>query len=116
MLLSANLDTDVGDSTFADCTSLRDVTFGAGCHIIGSNAFSSCVGIRSLSLGADVEQIGSLAFSGAQSITKAESMDTIKYWSARYTFEKDWNENSNIGAVQAACLSHIATGPRNIAA
>ena len=41
-LRSIAIDSDVGEASFAECTALRDITFGEHCQQIGKEAFSGC--------------------------------------------------------------------------
>lgn len=68
-LHSISIDSDVGEASFAECTALRDITFGENCTNIGKEGFSGCTGIMNLRLGNSVSRIEDQAFSGCQNIT-----------------------------------------------
>lgn len=116
-LMAVTIDGDVCESTFADCTALRDVTFTENCHIINACAFQGCSGLRSLNLGSGVERIerqafsdcerlsyiyfpkslkyiGHLAFSGVESLSNVEYEDKSAYIQAKR--ELDYSKRSNL--------------------
>ena len=78
-LRAVEIDGDVYEYAFADCTSLRDVTFTENCHIIGEGAFQGCTGLRSLHLGSSVERIERQAFSGCEKMEDIYFPKSLKY-------------------------------------
>lgn len=116
-LRAVKIDTDVCESTFAECMALRDITFQDNCRIIGECAFQGCSGLRNLYLGTNIERIerqafseceklsyiyfnknlqyiGHLAFAGVQSLSKVEWEDKLAY--LQVTREEDYSKQSNL--------------------
>jgi hypothetical protein len=61
--------TSIGDSAFADSTSLTSVTIADGVTNIGELAFSDCTSLTSVTILASVTSIGDYAFEGCTSLT-----------------------------------------------
>ena len=78
-LRAVEIDGDVFESAFADCTALRDVTFTENCHIINACAFQGCTGLRSLYLGSGVERIERQAFSDCEKLSYIYFTKSLKY-------------------------------------
>ena len=73
LILSNSINT-IGISAFADCVSLKSVTFESGPSsvAVSANAFANCTGLEAINLGSTVASVGSSAFfncSGATSLT-----------------------------------------------
>ena len=54
----------VGEYTFADCTSLTEISINAA--VISAGTFSGCTSLKNVYLGKDVAQIGEHAFAGTK--------------------------------------------------
>lgn len=67
----------IGESAFANCSNLTNVTIEAGLHVIGSNAFENCIGITSLTLPESVSDIQSRAFSGCTNLNSINIPDRV---------------------------------------
>lgn len=63
---------EIGDSAFAECSSLSKITFAAGSRLttIGVAAFESCRGLSNLTLPESLESIGYRAFCGCESLSE----------------------------------------------
>ena len=78
LTLSNSINT-VGISAFADCVSLKSVTFASGASpvAVSANAFANCTGLTAINLGSTVASVGSSAFfncSGATSLTLSTNL------------------------------------------
>ncbi len=69
---------NVGDYTFAYCSSLRDVTFSDGVTMIGANAFRDCVGLETITLGSNVAEVREFAFSSCTNLREVTLPATLK--------------------------------------
>ncbi|HLP75553.1 MAG TPA: leucine-rich repeat domain-containing protein, partial [Candidatus Paceibacterota bacterium] len=75
-----NSATGIGDSAFAGCRLLTQVTMGGNVASIGGGAFSNCTGLSEIALGAGVTSVGSYAFSnctGLEQVTIGPLVTTI---------------------------------------
>ena len=61
---------EIGDSAFAGCQGLTEITFSENLSGIGANAFSGCSGLKSVTLPASVEGLGAGAFFGCTALTQ----------------------------------------------
>jgi hypothetical protein len=73
-LLLSNAINTIGVNAFADCISLKTVTFSSGASpvAVSANAFANCTGLDAINLGSTVASVGYSAFincSGATSLT-----------------------------------------------
>ena len=61
----------INEGTFAGCTNLESITFGAGLETIGDNSFKNLTKLKTVDLGesTSVETIGRNAFAGATALT-----------------------------------------------
>ena len=78
--------TEIGDSAFAGCTSLKTLSMPRNVTRIGANAFESCRSLKTLELPSGVTSIGHDAFSGCKGFTDITLPTEIKAIEAR-TFE-----------------------------
>ena len=62
--------TSIGESAFAGCTGLTEVTIPGSVTSIGYRAFSSCYGLTELTIANSVTSIGNSAFYGCNSLTE----------------------------------------------
>ena len=72
--------TEIGNSTFSDCTNLTNISIPNSVTVIGSNAFYICDGLTSITIPNSVTSIGEDAFygcTGLTSITIPNSVTTI---------------------------------------
>lgn len=72
----------VGDSAFADCTTLKKVFFysgKSGCEAIGNSAFANCAALTELDMPKTLTKIGDFAFSfcGIQSVEIPRPVEEI---------------------------------------
>ena len=61
--------TTVGDSAFAGCFRLKDLTLPAAVAEIGDNAFAGCKKLRSVTFNGNQPSVGTGLFSGAPATT-----------------------------------------------
>ena len=77
--ISSNI---IGESAFANCTSLLNVTMDKNVTGIGDNAFEGCDSLESITIPDSVTSIGDYAFQGCESlesITIGSSVTSIGY-------------------------------------
>lgn len=74
--------TEIPDTAFFDCRTLKNITIPDSVTYIGSQAFANCVGLTSVVIPTNVTYIGKLAFYGCnnlKSVTIPESVVHIDY-------------------------------------
>ena len=71
---------NIGDSAFANCTTLKRATFGGPGTVLGNNAFSGCTALETVTLQEGVVRIGDYAFQGCRSLRALECPDSVTYY------------------------------------
>ncbi|MCD8013552.1 MAG: leucine-rich repeat protein [Lachnospiraceae bacterium] len=69
--------TAIGESAFANCTSLETVSVGGNITVIEAKAFYKCTSLKSLSGCSEVVSIGASAFSGCKKLTSVDGMTKL---------------------------------------
>ena len=69
--------TSIGDSAFALCSSLTNITIPNSVTSIGEQAFRSCISLTSVTIGNGVTSIGSAAFYNCSSLTSITIPDSV---------------------------------------
>ncbi|MDR1802629.1 MAG: leucine-rich repeat domain-containing protein, partial [Treponema sp.] len=77
---------------FADCTSLKTVTFGKSIASIGDKGFYNCPQLTTVTLGGDIKSIGAAAFSGCRQLTTVNIPPNVK----KITFGVNAFEGTNL--------------------
>ena len=70
--------TEVGASTFKNCTRLYSIQFPEGLKIIGNNAFAGCTALESIKIPNSVEDIEYSAFMGCRLLEKVDLGTGVK--------------------------------------
>ena len=69
--------TEIGNSSFYECSYLSEITIPEGVTRIGENAFYSALALEAITLPSSVTSIGSLAFYNAQKLSTVTMSDSI---------------------------------------
>jgi hypothetical protein len=71
--------TRIGQSAFADCPSLTEVTIPASVRTIEDGAFSNCINLRKVKISTGVTSIGMKVFYGCEDFTEITIPATVSY-------------------------------------
>lgn len=88
--------TKIGNATFGDCYSLKEVTIPNSVTSIGNGAFQYCSGLTTLTIGSSVTYIDLSAFSECLSIASVTSLNPTPPAISISTFETVTEQNATL--------------------
>ena len=86
-LTNIEVNSNIGKSSFKNCTTLESLVLGTSVKIIGEQAFTGCTTIREIILPEGVEEIGEQAFFGCTSLSEITLPKTLKKISSEVFYE-----------------------------
>ncbi len=82
----------IGDSAFADCSSLRDFDFGEGLSRVESEAFKNCSSLTSVSFPNTVSFLGKRIFVGCTNLTSLSIEEGSSWFHSENNLIMKWND------------------------
>ena len=89
----------IGMIAFADCQSLKAVTFSEGLEEINGGAFSNCAALERIDLPESMKRIGPFAFENCSALETVSVPDTLESIGVAIFDNTKWFENLPEGAV-----------------
>ena len=100
----------IGMIAFADCQSLKAVTFSEGLEEINGGAFSNCAALERIDLPESMKRIGPFAFENCSALETVSVPDTLESIGVAIFDNTKWFENLPEGAVYLGSILYTFKG------